>query len=94
MDEKIIKEITSRQIKIDELKELKSIIIDSVDDKAEVIIKTTHLGIYLNVHFFKRKSKLNLSTNTLIALLNTAIENERSVIDNLINNEVAHRVNK
>lgn len=93
MKEKIANEIALRQATINELKDLKSQIENSIDDSVKFNIVTRHL-VGWDVGIYKRKAKLDISNYTMNIILDEAIRKEKERINKLIDMEIERRISK
>ena len=83
MKEKITNSIALRQMTINELKEIKHNIEQSVDENVKFSIETRHI-IGFDIGILKKKKTLTNSNYTMKILLDEAIRKEKERIDKLI----------
>lgn len=93
MKEKIANTIALHQMTINELKEIKRNIDDSIEDsvKLKLSIETRHI-IGFDVGIYKRKKILSISNYTMNLLLDEAIKKEKERIDKLIDMEIERKL--
>ena len=91
MKEKIANSIALRQMAINELKEIKHNIEQSVDKNVKFSIETRHI-IGFDVGILKKKKTLPISNYTMKLLLDEAIRKEKERIDKLIDMEIERRM--
>lgn len=95
MKEKIANTIVSHQTTINELKEIKHNIEQSMGENVEVkvSIETKHIiGFGFDRGISKRKKTLSISNYTMNLLLDEAIKKEKERIDKLIDMEIENRM--
>lgn len=93
MKEKIANEIALRQATIEEIKEIKHQIANSIDEKVQFNVVTRHLVGY-DIGIYRRKAKLDISNYTMNIILDEAIKKEKERIDKLIDMEIERRLKK
>ena len=91
MEEKIANSIALRQMTINELKEIKHNIEQSVDKNVKFSIETRHI-IGFDVGILKKKKTLPISNYTMKLLLDEAIRKEKERIDKLIDMEIERKL--
>ena len=91
MKEKIANSIALRQMTINELKEIKHNIEQSVDKSVKFSIETRHI-IGFDIGLLKKKKTLPISNYTMKLLLDEAIRKEKERIDKLIDMEIERRM--
>lgn len=91
MKERIANSIALHQMTINELKEIKHNIEQSIDEKVKFSIETKHI-IGFDIGTFKKKKTLEISNYTMELLLNEAIKKEKDRIDKLIDMEIERRI--
>ena len=91
MKEKIANSIALRQMAINELKEIKHNIEQSVDKNVKFSIETRHI-IGFDVGILKKKKTLPISNYTMKLLLDEAIRKEKERIDKLIDMEIERKL--
>ena len=91
MEEKICNTIALRQMAINELKEIKHNIEQSVDKNVKFSIETRHI-IGFDVGILKKKKTLPISNYTMKLLLDEAIRKEKERIDKLIDMEIERKL--
>ena len=94
MTDKIANTIALKQMQINELKELKKLVIDSIEDSVKFTITTKHIAPFMEVGIFKRKSTIDVSISTMNLLLDEIINKEKTYIDKLIDMEIEERTKK
>ena len=87
MKEKIANSIALHQMTINELKEIKQNVEQSIDEKAKFSIETKHI-IGFDIGILKKKKALSISNYTMGLLLDEAIRKEKERIDKLIDMEI------
>lgn len=88
MEDKISNTIFLKQQSINELNDLKEKIKKSDTDKIRFRIETKHWYGFTEPTLIKSKDKLNLSKQTMLKIIDKAIEEERAYIDKLIDMEI------
>ena len=91
MKEKIANSIALRQMTINELKEIKHNIEQSVDKNVKFSIETRHI-IGFDVGILKKKKTLPISNYTMKLLLDEAIRKEKERINKLIDMEIERKL--
>ena len=91
MKEKIANSIALRQMTINELKEIKHNIEQSVDKNVKFSIETRHI-IGFDVGILKKKKPLPISNYTMKLLLDEAIRKEKERINKLIDMEIERKL--
>ena len=91
MKEKIANSIALRQMTINELKEIKHNIEQSVDENVKFSIETRHI-IGFDVGILKKKKTLPISNYTMKLLLDEAIRKEKERINKLIDMEIERKL--
>ena len=91
MKEKIANSIALRQMTINELKEIKHNIEQSVDKNVKFSIETRHI-IGFDVGILKQKKTLPISNYTMKLLLDEAIRKEKERINKLIDMEIERKL--
>ena len=87
MKEKIANSITLHQMTINELKEIKQNVEQSIDEKVKFSIETKHI-IGFDIGILKKKKTLSISNYTMNLILDDAIRKEKERIDKLIDMEI------
>ena len=93
MKEKIANSIALHQMTINELKEIKQNVEQSIDEKVKFSIETKHI-IGLDIGILKKKKTLSISNYTMELLLDEAIKKEKDRIDKLIDMEIERKLKK
>ena len=93
MREKVANEIALRQATIEELKDIKLQIENSIDEEVKFNVVTRHLVGY-DIGIYRRKAKLDVSSYTMKLILDEIIKKERERIDKLIDIEIERRLKK
>lgn len=91
MKEKIVNSIALRQMTINELKEIKHNIEQSVDKNVKFSIETRHI-IGFDIGILKKKKTLPISNYTMKLLLDEAIRKEKERINKLIDMEIERKL--
>ena len=91
MKEKIANSIALHQMTINELKNIKHNIEQSVDEKVKFSIETRHI-IGFDIGISKKKKTLSISNYTMKLLLDEAIRKEKERINKLIDMEIERRM--
>ena len=91
MKEKIANSIALRQMAINELKEIKHNIEQSVDKNVKFSIETRHI-IGFDIGILEKKKTLPISNYTMKLLLDEAIRKEKERIDKLIDMEIERKL--
>ena len=91
MKEKIANSIELRQMAINELKEIKHNIEQSVDKNVKFSIETRHI-IGFDIGILKKKKTLPISNYTMKLLLDEAIRKEKERINKLIDMEIERKL--
>ena len=91
MKEKIANSIALRQMTINELKEIKHNIEQSVDKNIKFSIETRHI-IGFDIGILKKKKTLPISNYTMKLLLDEAIRKEKERINKLIDMEIERKL--
>lgn len=91
MKEKIANSIALRQMTINELKEIKHNIEQSVDENVKFSIETRHI-IGFDIGILKKKKTLPISNYTMKLLLDEAIRKEKERINKLIDMEIERKL--
>lgn len=91
MKEKIANSIALRQMTINELKEIKHNIEQSVDKNVKFSIETRHI-IGFDIGILKKKKTLPISNYTMKLLLDEAIRKEKERINKLIDMEIERKL--
>ena len=91
MKEKIANSIALRQMTINELKEIKYNIEQSVDKNVKFSIETRHI-IGFDIGILKKKKTLPISNYTMKLLLDEAIRKEKERINKLIDMEIERKL--
>lgn len=91
MKEKIANSIALRQMTINELKEIKHDIEQSVDKNVKFSIETRHI-IGFDIGILKKKKTLSISNYTMKLLLDEAIRKEKERINKLIDMEIERKL--
>lgn len=92
MKDETIKQIVSHYVTIEELKEIHSNVTKSMTGRVDFYIRSTHLLGHLDPFIAKCKDKLDVSSKTLIAVLDMLIKLEKEKIDDIIDAEVDRRI--
>lgn len=92
MKEKIANSIALHQMTINELKDIKHNIEQSIDEKVKFSIETKHIIGFDNIGILKKKKTLSISNYTMGLLLDEAIKKEKDRIDKLIDMEIERRI--
>lgn len=91
MKEKIANTIALHQMTINELKEIKHNIEESIEENVRFSIETRHI-IGFDIGILKKKKTLSISNYTMNLLLDEAIRKEKERIDKLIDIEIEKRL--
>ena len=91
MKEKIANSIALHQMTINELKEIKHNIEQSIDENVKFSIETRHI-IGFDIGISKKKKTLSISNYTMKLLLDEAIRKEKERINKLIDMEIERRM--
>lgn len=91
MKEKIANTIALHQMTINELKEIKHNIEQSIGENVKFSIETKHI-VGFDIGILKKKKTLSISNNTMNLLLDEAIKKEKERIDKLIDMEIEKRL--
>ena len=91
MKEKIANSIALRQMTINELKEIKHNIEQSVDKNVKFSIETRHI-IGFDIGILKKRKTLPISNYTMKLLLDEAIRKEKERINKLIDMEIERKL--
>ena len=91
MKEKITNTIALHQMTINELKEIKHNIEESIEENVRFSIETKHI-IGFDIGILKKKKTLSISNYTMNLLLDEAIKKEKERIDKLIDMEIEKRL--
>ena len=91
MKEKIANSIALHQMTINELKEIKHNIEQSVDENVKFSIETRHI-IGFDIGISKKKKTLSISNYTMKLLLDEAIRKEKERINKLIDMEIERKL--
>ena len=91
MKEKITNTIALHQMTINELKEIKHNIEESIEENVRFSIETKHI-IGFDIGILKKKKTLSISNYTMELLLDEAIKKEKERIDKLIDMEIEKRL--
>ena len=91
MKEKIANSIALRQMTINELKEIKHNIEQSVDKNVKFSIETRHI-IGFDIGILKKKKTLPISNYTMKLLLDEAIRKEKERINKIIDMEIERKL--
>lgn len=92
MNEKNTNTIALHQMTINELKELKHKVETTATDDVRFRIETKHWYGYSEPFLAKRKDKLEISTYTMLLILDEAINKEKERIDKLIDKEIEQKL--
>ena len=93
MKEKIANSIALHQMTINELKEIKQNVEQSIDENVKFNIETRHI-IGFDIGILKKKKTLSISNYTMGLLLDEAIKKEKDRIDKLIDMEIERKLKK
>ena len=93
MKEKIANSIALHQMTINELKDIKQNVEQSIDEKVKFSIETKHI-IGFDIGILKKKKTLEISNYTMELLLDEAIKKEKDRIDKLIDMEIERKLKK
>lgn len=91
MKEKIASTIALHQMTINELKEIKHNIEQSIEENVRFSIETKHI-IGFDIGILKKKKTLSISNYTMNLLLDEAIKKKKERIDKLIDMEIEKRL--
>lgn len=91
MNEKISNTIALHQMAINELKEIKHKVQKTATDNVRFRIETKHWYGYSYPFLAKSKDKLEISTYTMLLILDEAINKEKERIDKLIDMEIERK---
>lgn len=91
MDEKISNTIALHQMAINELKEIKHRVETTETDDIRFRIETKHWYGYSEPFIAKTRDKLEVSTYTMLLILDEAITKEKERIDKLIDMEIKRK---
>lgn len=91
MKEKIANTIALHQMTINELKDIKHNIEQSIEENVRFSIETKHI-IGFDIGILKKKKTLSISNYTMNLLLDEAIKKEKERIDKLIDMEIEKRL--
>lgn len=91
MDEKISNTIALHQMAINELKEIKHRVETTATDDIRFRIETKHWYGYSEPFIAKTRDKLEISTYTMLLILDEAITKEKERIDKLIDMEIKRK---
>lgn len=91
MDEKISNTIALHQMAINELKEIKHRVETTETDDIRFRIETKHWYGYSEPFIAKTRDKLEISTYTMLLILDEAITKEKERIDKLIDMEIKRK---
>ena len=91
MKEKITNTIALHQMTINELKEIKHNIEESIEENVRFSIETKHI-IGFDIGILKKKKTLSISNYTMELLLDEAIKKEKDRIDKLIDMEIERHI--
>ena len=94
MKEKIANSIVLHQMTINELKDIKYNVEQSIDEKVKFSIETNHIIGFDNIGILKKKKTLPISNYTMKLLLDEAIKKEKDRIDKLIDMEIERKLKK
>lgn len=94
MDEKISNTIALHQMAINELKEIKHRVETTETDDIRFRIETKHWYGYSEPFIAKTRDKLEVSTYTMLLILDEAITKEKERIDKLIDMEIKRKCGK
>lgn len=94
MDEKISNTIALHQVAINELKEIKHRVETTATDDIRFRIETKHWYGYSEPFIAKTRDKLEISTYTMLLILDEAITKEKERIDKLIDMEIKRKRGK
>mgnify|MGYP000673041251 CR=1 FL=1 len=92
MKEKIANSIALHQMTINELKEIKQNVDQSIDKNVKFSIETKHIIGFDNIGILKKKKTLPISNYTMKLLLDEAIKKEKDRIDKLIDMEIERKL--
>lgn len=92
MNEKTTNTIALHQMAINELKEIKHKVQKTATDDVRFRIETKHWYGYSEPFLAKSKDKLEISTYTMLLILDEAINKEKQRIDKLIDQEIDHKL--
>ena len=93
MKEKIANSIVLHQMTINELKDIKYNVEQSIDEKVKFSIETNHI-VGFDIGILKKKKTLEISNYTMGLLLDEAIKKEKDRIDKLIDMEIERKLKK
>lgn len=91
MKEKIANSIALHQMTINELKEIKQNVEQSINEKVKFSIETKHI-IGFDIGILKKKKTLSISNYTMGLLLDEAIKKEKDRINKLIDMEIERKL--
>lgn len=91
MDEKISNTIVLHQVAINELEEIKHRVEKTATDDIRFRIETKHWYGYSEPFIAKTRDKLEISTYTMLKILDEAIKIEKQNIDKLIDMAIEKR---
>lgn len=91
MDDKIANTIALHQMAINELEEIKHRVETTATNDIRFIIQTKHWYGYSEPFIAKTRDKLEVSTYTMLKILDEAIKTEKQNIDKLIDMAIEKR---
>ena len=94
MNDKIGNSIAKHQQIINELEQLKDLVVKNLDEKVKFCVHTRELFHTWEPHILKRKNYIDVSPETMYAILNGAIEKEKGRIHKLIDMEVEEELKR
>ena len=94
MNDKIGNSIAKHQQIINELEQVKDLVVKNLDEKVKFCVHTKELLHTWEPYTLKRKNYIDVSPKTMYAILNGAIEKEKDRIHKLIDREVEEELKR
>ena len=94
MKDKIANSIALHQMAIEEVREIRRNVKENIDKDVRFRIETKQMFCVWEPYIAKVKDKLNVSTHTMLLVLDEVERKERERIDKLIDMEIEKRSNK
>lgn len=94
MKDKISNSIALHQMTIEEVREIRRNVKENIDKDVRFRIETKQMFRVWEPYIAKVKDKLNISTHTMLLVLDEVERKERERIDKLIDMEIEKRSNK
>lgn len=91
MDDKIANSIALHQMTIEEVREIKKNVQESIDDTVRFDIRTRLVFRRWEPYISRIKNKLDISPRTMLLILDEVEKKEKERIDKLIDMEIDHR---